>query len=130
MIWYAVVSDKIETIYAGDGELCDLRRNIVGFEDFQHIPIPEGLNIHMILWNGSEIVEDVDKTQANLHEEWNSFRRERNNRLAICDWTQFRDSPLTQEKQDEWAAYRQALRDLPTTVTDPTDVTWPTSPTQ
>ena len=127
MIWYAVVSDKIETVYAGDGELCDLRRNIVGFEDFQHIPIPEGLNIHMILWNGSEIVEDVDKTQANLHEEWNSFRQERNRRLAICDWTRLDD---VQCDKQAWAAYRQALRDLPNTVTDPTDVTWPTSPTQ
>ena len=128
MIWYAVVSDKIKTVYAGDGESCDLRRNIVGFEEFQHIPVPDGMNIHTILWNGSEIVEDTDKIQANLQDEWNSFRRERNTRLAASDWTQGNDSPLSPEKKEEWAAYRQALRDLPSTVTDPTNVTWPVPP--
>lgn len=56
------------------------------------------------------------------------IREQRNKMLIGCDWTQSRDSPLSIEKQDEWAQYRQALRDLPSTVTDPTQVTWPTPP--
>lgn len=59
---------------------------------------------------------------------YGDIRQKRNQLLAASDWTQFRDSPLSQEKQDEWVAYRQTLRDLPNTVTDPTNVTWPTSP--
>jgi hypothetical protein len=59
---------------------------------------------------------------------YGDIRKQRNQLLAASDWTQFRDSPLTIEKQDEWVAYRQFLRDLPITVTDPTDVTWPTPP--
>ena len=35
---------------------------------------------------------------------------------------------LTDEQKAEWATYRQQLRDLPATVTDPTNVTWPTPP--
>jgi hypothetical protein len=125
MIWYAVVSDKIETVYAGDGDSCDLRRDIVGFEDFQHIPVPDGLNIHTIVWNDSEIVEDTDKIQTNLEEAWTSVRRERNIRLALSDWTRLDD---VQCDKEAWAEYRQSLRDLPSTVTNPTNVTWPAPP--
>lgn len=51
--------------------------------------------------------------------------------LAWCDWTQATDSPLTSEKKVEWAAYRQALRDLTTTYADAvndSDIVWPTMP--
>ena len=51
--------------------------------------------------------------------------------LAWCDWTQALDSPLTVEKRAEWAAYRQALRDLTTTYADAVDaseIVWPVSP--
>jgi len=59
---------------------------------------------------------------------YGEIREQRNKLLIGCDWTQARDSPLTIEKQDEWTVYRQALRDLPNTVTDPTNVTWPVPP--
>jgi len=59
---------------------------------------------------------------------YGEIREQRNKLLIGCDWTQSRDSPLTIEKQDEWTVYRQALRDLPNTVTDPTNVTWPVPP--
>jgi hypothetical protein len=59
---------------------------------------------------------------------YGEIREQRNKLLIGCDWTQARDSPLTIEKQDEWAVYRQALRDLPNTVIDPTNVTWPVPP--
>jgi hypothetical protein len=66
--------------------------------------------------------------QVRVGAAWIMLRRERSSLLSSSDWTQFRDSPLSQEKQDEWAAYRQSLRDLPSIVTDPTNVTWPTLP--
>ncbi len=55
------------------------------------------------------------------------LRRERNARLAACDWTQVPDAPLSEEQRAAWAAYRQALRDLPET-TDPTAPKWPVPP--
>ena len=59
-----------------------------------------------------------------------TFIREfRQHLLTISDWTQATDSPLSNEKKVEWAAYRQALRDLPATASDPSNPTWPTEPT-
>jgi hypothetical protein len=54
------------------------------------------------------------------------IRSERNNLLAASDWTQSADAPVNAK---EWAKYRQELRDLPETITDPTQpVTWPSPP--
>jgi len=63
------------------------------------------------------------------------FKEERNKLLSLCDWTQANDSQLTVSKKTEWATYRQALRDLPSTAKPKLDengnvtgVTWPTKP--
>lgn len=55
------------------------------------------------------------------------IRGQRNRLLAACDWTQIADS--TADKT-AWATYRQALRDLPSTITgDPrTFSDWPHDP--
>ena len=57
------------------------------------------------------------------------LRIKRRHELVACDWTQGADSPLSDAKKTEWATYRQALRDLPTTTyTDIDDIVWPTKP--
>ena len=48
--------------------------------------------------------------------------------LRESDWTQFTDSPLTDSKKTEWKTYRQSLRDLPATESDPENATFPTKP--
>lgn len=58
---------------------------------------------------------------------WAILRAERDYLLSQCDWTQFPDSPLSSEKKAEWASYRQALRDLPSTV-DINNVVYPNKP--
>jgi len=127
MKWFAYVSDTIDQIYPGDGPTGDLPRNIEGFEHCQNIEIPETLNRLYITWDGSQIVEDSVKKQKYIDDAWMYFRIERNRRLADCDWTRLDDAP--QNNKDAWAAYRQALRDLPTNTPDPTNVTWPVPPT-
>lgn len=57
---------------------------------------------------------------------WDDLRKARNQRLERCDWTQVPDAPVDQAA---WAAYRQALRDLPANTTDPLNPPWPTKPT-
>lgn len=52
-------------------------------------------------------------------------RQERDKLLAETDWTQVADAPVDQAA---WAAYRQALRDIPQQAGFPTDITWPTKP--
>jgi len=54
------------------------------------------------------------------------IRRDRNGRLAECDWRMTTDYPGTD--QAAWATYRQALRDLPANITDPANPTWPVKP--
>jgi hypothetical protein len=59
------------------------------------------------------------------------IRARRSYFLAHSDWTQAVDSPLSAEKKAEWAAYRQALRDLPSIYPDvqqESDVEWPVPP--
>lgn len=56
------------------------------------------------------------------------MRSMRDNLLTASDWTQSPDSPLTDSKKQEWATYRQALRDLPANTVDPANPTWPTQP--
>ena len=57
-------------------------------------------------------------------------RNIRNQLLADSDWTQFNDSPLTDEAKTSWATYRTALRDLPTNENWPSleDDDWPSAP--
>jgi hypothetical protein len=53
------------------------------------------------------------------------LRAERNQLLTASDWTQVIDAPVDQAA---WAAYRQALRDLPQQAGFPTTITWPVKP--
>ena len=57
-----------------------------------------------------------------------ALRHLRNVLLRESDWTQFTDSPLTDSKKNEWKTYRQSLRDLPATESDPENATFPTKP--
>lgn len=55
---------------------------------------------------------------------WETLRMERGHRLAETDWWVLADRTPTAEQ----LAYRQALRDLPATTTDPANPVWPTKP--
>jgi hypothetical protein len=72
-----------------------------------------------------------DQIQASELEEYmETLRSQRNKLLTSSDWTQTLDSPLTDAKRQEWATYRQALRDLPSQPSlDPANPSWPTEPT-
>ena len=55
------------------------------------------------------------------------IRAIRNQLLKECDWTQIPDCTIP--KKADWATYRQILRDLPSTVTEPrTFADWPHNP--
>ena len=59
------------------------------------------------------------------------LRNKRNELLKQSDWTQVNDCPLSDSKKQEWATYRQSLRDLPSTnqsVNNIADVIFPSMP--
>jgi hypothetical protein len=73
------------------------------------------------------------KTQKDrLEEAWRVFRAERDHRLAETDWVVARAYERGEPVPEAWAAYRQALRDLPAQLTDEQvlagDIPWPEPP--
>jgi hypothetical protein len=72
------------------------------------------------------------KTQEELNYEieqkWKSVRMLRNGLLNECDWTQLNDVALTESQKQDWLRYRQLLRDLPSTASDPDLVLLPQPP--
>lgn len=57
-----------------------------------------------------------------------SLRVQRDMLLQTSDRYMISDYPMTPAKRAEWIAYRQRLRDLPSTV-DPENPAWPKPPT-
>jgi hypothetical protein len=53
------------------------------------------------------------------------MRHWRDKELARTDWTQVADAPTDKEA---WATYRQSLRDLPASDSDPRKIELPSAP--
>jgi len=75
--------------------------------------------------------------QKNEAEPMILLRKERTRRLAECDWVTLRAVSTGTPIPEDWAAYMQALRDLPDVSTpqltaggqlDMSSVNWPTPP--
>jgi len=56
---------------------------------------------------------------------WGLIRQKRDQLIRDSDWTMI---PGATVDQAQWSAYRQILRDLPQTYSNPEDVVWPTPP--
>lgn len=74
---------------------------------------------------GSDFVTPDDPKPVPEEWVWERIRNERNKRLSECDWTQLPDAPVDAAV---WAEYRQSLRDLPESSSDPLDVVFPSKP--
>lgn len=57
-----------------------------------------------------------------------AVRADRAALLSSTDWTQASDSPLSADDKALWAAYRQALRDVPQQGGFPWTIQWPVRP--
>jgi hypothetical protein len=118
----------------------DFNPNVPEIHGFKEIldNVPETTNMQVfekrgytIKPNGSVswdyIVTDV--TSEDLMD--NLIRRRRSFELNMSDWTQTQDAPLSTEKKQAWAQYRQAMRDLPEVYPNLTfdiEVIWPIKP--
>ena len=58
---------------------------------------------------------------------WVKVRKQRNQLLKDSDYAMLKDYPTTVSEQ-EWTTYRQSLRDIPQTFSNPDDVTYPDKP--
>jgi hypothetical protein len=94
-------------------------------------PPPEQEGFHAVMRNGWVLVEGPTPPEPLPPPEPEPdyaalAREERNTRLSDTDWTQLADAPVDKEA---WAAYRQALRDVPSQEGFPLTVQWPEPPT-
>jgi hypothetical protein len=55
-------------------------------------------------------------------------RQTRNGLLGASDWIELPSCRLSDAKKQEWAAYRQALRDVPQQAGFPDNIQWPSKP--
>jgi hypothetical protein len=62
---------------------------------------------------------------ANNEQKWEQIKLWRNAQLAASDWTMHTDAPTD---KTAWAAYRQALRDLPAQGGKAEDAVIPSEP--
>lgn len=75
-------------------------------------------------WNGSAYVSEAFVDNRTDEEKWIDIRIERNEKLAETDYYALSDVTMS----TEMTTYRQSLRDLPSTQSDPDNITWPTKP--
>ena len=69
-------------------------------------------------------VTDSEITNRITNKMWEGVRARRNKALKNSDVMALQDRVMT----DEQKTYRQALRDLPATQSDPFNITWPKKP--
>ena len=72
-------------------------------------------------------VSDIQAAQVtyNSVKKWENIRLQRDALLAASDYTQVADAP---GDTAAWATYRQALRDVPASKSEPDDITFPVAP--
>lgn len=92
------------------------------FEEPEYNP-----KIETIDWiNNQFIVRSYNEDEIN--EKWEEIRFIRNKSLSDTDYTQIMDYNMNLLNQEEWAEYRQKLRDIPNLQTNPFDIVWPKMP--
>ena len=89
---------------------------------YESIILPEGYTKPT-----KEAYDEVFTRYLNI-ELFKELRQERNRRLAEVDWMFSGDYKIDPEMYQEWLVYRKALRDLPSTIEDPANPTWPEKP--
>lgn len=96
------------------------------------VPPPATSDGEMAVWNGSGwnvqpivIEPEPEIPPRPVYDTWDMIRGRRDGLLENCDWTQLPDAPVDAAV---WAAYRQALRDVPQNFASPLDVVWPEKP--
>ena len=136
--WYLCLKpgtlNIVDQFYGTDQDI--ISRN----QDLEFVKLNSDLNPNIIDLSRNDTTQEIivnlnkDKQELEKNELINYYvvnlRQKRDDELRRTDWiVSVSDSPLSQEKIEEWKAYRQALRDLPANPTDPENPVWPQAPT-
>lgn len=135
--YISIVPETLEIVDRYRGSESDVAQRS---QKLEHIIVPEHLDSKFVIISRNpdtnEIEFQLDEEALNKHNlnvmesKWILFRNERNRYIKESNWiVSVSNSPLSQEKIEEWKVYRQALRDLPANTTDPENPVWPEAPT-
>ena len=76
----------------------------------------------------AEEIQEIEDAAAANDLNLSPIRHQRNAMLNGTDWTQIADAKLGDHTAEEWATYRQELRDLPSKYSKVSEVVWPDDP--
>ena len=76
----------------------------------------------------AEELQEMEDRRAAADLDFMFVRGQRDSMLRDTDWTQIADAALGAHTAEEWAAYRQELRDLPAGFSKVSEVVWPDDP--
>lgn len=114
--------------------LTDLDAEFFDFNLYSHVTVPVGMQTQGLKarkleeTNTYELYIDEQFVQEANEYTMSLIRQERNRLLKECDWVVLSDVVIDPLVKADWLIYRQALRDLPASVTDVNNVLWPIAP--
>ena len=76
----------------------------------------------------AEEIQELEDRAAAVDLDFTFTRAHRDALLRESDWTQIADAALGDHTAEEWAAYRQELRALPSKHSKVSEVVWPDDP--
>ena len=76
----------------------------------------------------AEEIQELEDRKAAADLDFTFVRSQRDAMLRDTDWTQIADASLGAHTAEEWAAYRQELRDLPAGFSKVSEVDFPDEP--
>ena len=76
----------------------------------------------------AEELQELEDMRAEADLDFSRTRTQRDAMLRDTDWTQIADAALGAHTAEEWATYRQELRDLPSVHSKVSEVVWPDDP--
>ena len=76
----------------------------------------------------AEELQEIADRAAEADLDFTMVRGQRDSMLRDTDWTQIADATLGSHTAEEWATYRQELRDLPSKHSKVSEVVWPDDP--
>ena len=120
--------DNTDTIFPGDTRPVDLGDYVLVKATEVTQEVTSGKKRGDTTVSGDKDKETVTVTHTAVDqtdvEQWAEIRASRDIKLMDSDWMANSDVTMS----DAWKTYRQALRDLPASESDPDDITWPTEP--
>lgn len=119
------VSEGDIALQAGEGETAIAKPSQPGQDwvvDGLVVPLPnKPAGDYVFDYTAKEWVPDLERASYDAI-------TKRNKLLYESDWTQIPNAPLTPEQVEQWAVYRQALRDVPQQEGFPMNIVWPVAP--